>query len=139
MSNEFQVEDRGGLIQKTVELAAAAAATRGYFCYFSSDRTIQVVTDADAAGQATKGVFAETLSSADASRKPDRHVGVWVCGKGVIRTDVVASADVPVVGQTVYCNNNGEFCATAANNVAVGSCLAGADGQGLYTIALLVP
>jgi len=129
----------GGLIEATFYLATGETATEGKWAYFSGVETLTLQTDADAAGQAAKAVFAETLATADADRRPDRHVAAIVGGKGIIKTDQVDASNVPVVGQLVYCDNDALFSSAAANNIEVGSCLAGVDGEGLYTIALLVP
>jgi len=130
----------GGLVSYTAVLAASQAATAGKFGYFSDDNSVTPVSDADGAAQLGKCVFMETLASADADRHVNgRVVNVLVGGKGVVKTDYVESEDEPVVGTRVYCNNSGKFCKTSTNNVDVGSCLAGEDGEGLYTIALLIP
>lgn len=132
---ELRIVNHGGMATKTVNLVAAQSAYEGYACYFAAASSVRLVTDADAAAQAAIAIFAETLATADADRRPNRFVKVLV-GKGVIKTDAVQADDLPVVGQKVYINDNAVFCATAANNREAGTCLAGVDGEGLYIIEL---
>ena len=125
----------GGSMKMAAKLAATKVATIGKWCYFSAANSVAVLADADAAAQQAIGIFMETLATLDADTRPERRTTVLL-GPCVIKTDQVQAGDVPVVGQLVYVNDSAVLCDTSANNRLVGQCIAGADGEGNYTIQL---